>query len=129
MFNEIKTNKDIEVFLEKTNYLHDGYIIDVRYTHKGISKTESGHYVEPYKTKLILQILVTSMRDAVVEIEFDSLLEWQIKDKGVDYIFHSSVTYDERNRIIWSDDAYTSRDALKRGSYVIASFMKWRILE
>ena len=129
MFSEIKTTSDVQTFLEKTNYLHDGYIIDVRYTHKGISKTESGHYFEPYKTKLILQILVTSMRDAVVEIEFDSLFEWQIKDKGFDYIFHTSVTFDERNRIIWSDDAYTSMDALKRGSYVIASFMKWRILE
>jgi len=128
MFNEIKTNKDIEVFLEKTNYLHDGYIIDVRYTHNGISKIENGHYFEPDKTKLILKILVTSIWDAVVEIEFESLFEWQIKDNQGD-ILHTSVAFDEQNRIIWSDDAYINMDEVKKGSYAIASSMKWRIAE
>ncbi len=128
MFNEIKTNKDIQDFLEKTNYLHDGYIIDVRYTHKGISKIENGHYFEPDKTKLILQILVTSIWDAVVEIEFESLFEWQIKDDQGD-IFHTSVTFDEWNRIVWSDDVYISMEEVKKGSYAIAESMKWRIVE
>lgn len=128
MFNEIKTNKDIQDFLKKTNYLHDGYIIDVRYTHKGISKIENGHYVEPDKTKLMLQILVTSIWDALVEIEFESLFEWQIKgDHGE--ILHTSVTFDERNCIVWSDDAYINMDEVKKGSYAIASSMKWRIVE
>lgn len=126
MFNEIKTNKDIEAFLEKTNYLHDGYVIDVRYTHNGISKIENGHYFEPDKTKLILKILVTSIWDAVVEIEFESLFEWQIKDNQGD-ILHTSVAFDEQNRIIWSDDAYINMDEVKKGSYAIASSMKWRI--
>ena len=106
MFNEIKTNKDIQDFLEKTNYLHDGYLIDVRYTHTGISKIENGHHFEPDKTKLILKILVTSIWDTVVEIEFESLFEWQIKGDQGD-MFHTSVTFDERNCIVWSNDAYT----------------------
>lgn len=128
MFNEIKTRKDIEVFLEKTNYLHDGYIIDVRYTHKGISRINGGHHIEPYKTKLILQILVTSIWDAVVEIEFEGLFEWQIKDNQMD-IIHTSVIFDEQNLIVWSDDAYINMDEVKKGSYAIASSMKWRIVE
>ncbi len=128
MFNEIKTSEDIQTFLDKTNYLHDGYIIDVRYTHKGISKIENGHYFEPHKTKLILQILVTSIWDALVEIEFESLFEWQIKDNQSD-ILNTFVRFDEQNRIVWSDDYYTNIDEMKNGSYVIASSMKWRIIE
>lgn len=128
MFNEIKTNKDIQDFLEKTNYLHDGYLIDVRYTHAGISKIENGHHFEPDKTKLILKILVTSIWDTVVEIEFESLFEWQIKGDQGD-MFHTSVTFDERNCIVWSNDAYINIDELKKGSYAIASSMKWRIVE
>lgn len=128
MFNEIKTSEDIQAFLEKTNYLHDGYIIDVSYTHNGISKTENGHYFEPDKTKLILQILVTSIWDTLVEIEFESLFEWQIKDTHSD-ILNTFVRIDEQNRIIWSEDYYTNADEAKNGSYVIASSMKWRIVE
>ena len=128
MFHEIKTSEDVRFFLEKTNCLHDGYILDVRYTHKGISKIENGHYFEPDKTKLILQILVTSIWDAVVEIEFESLFEWQIKDARGE-ITDTSVLFDEHNWIVWSDDAYSSMDEVKKGSYVIASSMKWRIVE
>ena len=128
MFNEIKTSNDIQTFLEKTNYLHDGYIIDVKYAHHGISKIENGYYFEPDKTKLILQILVTSIWDAVVEIEFEGLFEWQIKDNQSD-IFHTSVTFDEHNRIVWSDDTCIKLDDVKSGSYAIASSMKWRIVE
>lgn len=128
MFNEIKTSKDIRYFLENTNYLHDGYIIDVRYTHNGISITENGYYFEPDKTKLILQILVTSICDTVVEIEFESLLEWQIKDNQWD-ITDTSVVIDEQNRIVWSDNVYISMDEVKKGSYAIAESMKWRIVE
>ena len=128
MFHEIKISEDVRFFLEKTNYLHDGYILDVRYTHKGISKIENGHYFEPDKTKLILQILVTSIWDAVVEIEFESLFEWQIKDAWGE-ITDTSVLFDEHNWIVWSDDAYSSMDEVKKGSYVIASSMKWRMIE
>ena len=71
MFKEIKTSTDIQTFLKKTNALHDGYIIDVKYANHGISKIENGYYFEPHKTKLILQILVTSSWDTVVEIEFE----------------------------------------------------------
>ena len=128
MFNEIKTSEDIRTFLEKTNSLHDGHIVDVRYTHQGISKIEGGHYFEPDKTKLVLRILVTSIWDAVVEIEFESLWEWQIKDKPLG-LTDTSVAFDEHHRVVWSDDVSVNPKEAKKGSYVVASSMKWRIKE
>lgn len=127
MFIEIKTDNDIQYFLEKTNYLHDGYIIDVKYAYHGISKIENGHYFEPDKTKLTVQILVTSIWDAVVEIEFEGLFDWQFKDKQSD-IFHTFVTFEKPNRIVWSNDNWNNLSEIN-GTYAIASSMKWRILE
>lgn len=128
MFNEIKSNKDIRLFLEKTNSLHDGYIISVQYTNGGILRIDNGHSFNPEQTKLILQILVTSLLDAVVEIEFENLLEWQIKDNQWD-MTDTSVMFDERNRIVWSDDVFINMEETKKGSYAIAKSMKWRIIE
>ena len=64
--------------------------------------------------------------DAVVEIEFENLLEWQIKDNQSD-IFDVSVFFNKNNLIVWMDDIYTSAEDMKKGSYVIAESMKWRI--
>ena len=128
MLHSIKSIKDINNFLEETNSLHDGYVVEVRYNNDGISKIEGGHYFEPSKTKLVLQILVTSIWDAVVEIEFENLLEWQIKDNQSD-IFDVSVFFNENNLIVWMDDIYISAEEMKKGSYVIAESMKWRIIK
>ena len=128
MFNEIKTNDDIKLFLERSNSLHDGYIIGVRYTNCGISRVENGHSFNPEQTKLVLQILVTSICDAVVEIEFENLLEWQIKDNQWD-ITDTSVIFNEQNWIVWSDDFFVNMEQTKKGSYAIAQTMKWRIIE
>ena len=38
LYNEIKSSEDIKNFLEKTNMLHDGYIIDAQYKYYGIEK-------------------------------------------------------------------------------------------
>ena len=128
MLNEIRTNNDIRVFLEKTNSLHDGYIIGVNYNNCGITPTEDGYTFNPEQTKLVLQILVTSICDAVVEIVFENLLEWQIHDNQWD-ITETSVIFNEQNWIIWSDDSFDNMEITKKGSYVIAQSMKWRIVE
>jgi hypothetical protein len=128
MLNLVKSVEDINNFLDKTNSLHDGYVVGVKYINSGISKIERGHFFEPEKTKLVLQILVTSIWDAVVEIEFDGLFEWQIKDNQFSGIINTSVFFD-KNRIVWLDDIYTDTEAMKKGSYVIAASMKWRIIE
>ena len=128
MLNLVRSTEDINNFLDKTNALHDGYVVGVKYINSGISKTERGHFFEPEKTKLVLQILLTSIWDAVVEIEFDGLFEWQIKDNQFSGIINTSVFFD-KNRIVWLDDIYTDTEAMKKGSYVIAASMKWRIIE
>ena len=126
--HSINNTNDINEFLDKTNSLHDGYVIGVKYVNNGISKIEGGHYFEPSKTKLILQILVTSIWDAVAEIEFENLVEWQIKGNQSG-IFGVSVFFNEDNLIVWTDDIYTSAENMKKRSYVIAESMKWRIIE
>ena len=63
MFSEIKTSDDIRVFLEKTNSLHDGFIIGVNYSNCVILPIENGYTFNSKQTKLVLQILVTSICD------------------------------------------------------------------
>ena len=136
MFHEIRSSKDIQDFLEKTNWLHDGIIIDVRYRNDGISRKENGHWIDPMKTKLTLQILVTSISYAVVEIIFEDLQEWQIQDYPyyMNDIVQTSVRIEgslttlcpEENWIVWSS---AGMDEIEKGSYAIAKSMKWRIVE
>ena len=128
MFNMIKTKENIENFLVKTNALHDGYIIGVQYTNSGITKSDYGHHFNPQQTKLTIQVLVTSIYDTIVELEFENLLEWQIKDNQWD-ITDSSIMFDENGSIIWVDNVYITVEEMKKGSYVIAKIMKWRIKE
>ena len=128
MYNSIKSSEDIQYFLEKVNSLHDGYIIGVQYINNGISKIAHGHSFNPEQTKLVVKILVTSIGDAVVELEFENLLEWQIKDNQWD-MTDTTVMFDGHNWIIWSDDVYINMEEVKKGSYVIAESMKWRITE
>ena len=124
MYSSIRSAEDIRCFLDKTNSLHDGYIVGVQYVNNGISK----HSFDPEKTKLIIQILVTSICDTIVEIEFENLSGWQIKDDQWS-MTDTSVVFDEKDRIIWSDDVFINMEETKKGSYVIAKFMRWRIVE
>ena len=125
-FKAIRTAADIAEFLDSTNDLHDGYIIGVQYANNGITSVPHGHQFDFLKTRLTLRILVTSMNDTIVEMEFEGLWEWQIRDDQWDMIL-TTLMFDEKNRIIWSDDQYVNMAELKRGSYAIAESMKWRI--
>ena len=124
----IKSNEDIQYFYEKTNCLHDGYIVGVQYENNGISKTEHGHSFDFERTKLVLKILVTSIWDAVVELEFENLLSWQIKGNQWGML-GTTVMFDEHNLLVWSDDIYINMDELKKGTHAIAKSMRWRITE
>jgi hypothetical protein len=126
MFTIINSKSDIKHFLDKTNNLHDGYIISVRYDNNGISKIENGYLFSHEKTKLVIQILVTSIYDTIVELEFENLSEWQIRDNQWEFT-DTAVWFDEQNFIVWSDDNVL--EEFKSGSYVIAKSMKWRIVE
>ena len=128
MYNSITSSEDIHYFLEKVNSLHDGYIIGVQYINNGISKIEHGHSFNFEQTKLVVKILVTSIWDAVVELEFAGLLEWQIKDNQWD-ITDTTVIINEKHWIIWADNTYSNEEEMKKSSYAIAKSMKWRVVE
>ena len=129
MFNEIRTEKDIQNFLDKTNSLHDGYIIGVQYTNDVMTNVdEHGYFTNPDATRLILRILVTSIWNTVVEIEFEAIREWQIKERLWD-MTDTSIVFDENGLIVWSNDVFTDMSDLKNRSYVIAASMKWRIVK
>ena len=131
MFKEIKTEKDIQDFIDKTNSLHDGYIIGLQYTndvHTNVD--ENGYFTNPDATKLILRILVTSIWDTVVEIEFESLWKWQVlNDTYFDVILDTSVSFNDKGYIVWADDVWTDQNDLDDCSFAIAKSMKWRIVE
>ena len=127
-FHLIKSSDDIQKFIKKTNSLHDSYIVGVHYTNDTLLNTdENGNFVDPEKTKLTLTVLVTSIYDTVVEIEFESIAEWQIRDERQD-IQEAFLFFNEQNFIVWSDCADSVTADLKNGSYVIARSMKWRTL-
>lgn len=95
-----------------------------------IMHTDSGgHFIEPDKTKLVLRVLVTSMDDIIVEMEFEALSEWQIKDKVYQKEITDTEVFFMDGMIAWSDDFYDDPLEFKEGSYVIAKSMKWRIVE
>ena len=131
MFNEIKTEKDIQNFIDKTNSLHDGYIIGVQYINDVMTNVdENGYFNNPDATKLILKILVTSIWNTVVEIEFENLWEWQLSnDTYFSVILDTSISFNDKGYIIWADDVWENRDDLEGCSYAIAKSMKWRIVE
>ena len=128
MFNTIKSPKDIQMFLDKTNSLHDGYIIGVQYFNNGISSIGDEYSFNSEQTKLNLRILVTSICDTVIEIEFENLLEWQIKDSQWD-ITDTTLIINEQRWIVWADNTYSNEEEMKKSSYAIAKSMKWRVME
>ncbi len=122
-FYSIRSQADIAQFLDRTNGLHDGFLIGVQYVHDGHT-CGNPHIIDPARTELRLRYLVTSIYDATVELVFSGLFEWQLRDSGFD-ITDTSVNFDNQGRLVWTDD---SAPCLRDGSYVIAQAMKWRFL-
>lgn len=127
-YTYIKTQEDIEAFLEKSNSLHDGYIIGVQFVNEGIIPIKSGYRFEYDKRNLILRILVTSIWDALVEIEFEGVWEWKIHEEQW-AMTDTTILLQDPDHIVWADDIVSGEEDLKRGSYIIAQAMKWRIVE
>ena len=126
-FQPILTNKDIEHFLDKTNGLHDSYLIGVQYVHSGHTGGNP-HWIDPKLSELRVRYMVTSIQDVIVELIFSSLVEWQIKDNSFD-ITDTSISITENGNVIWADDCSTLPEFRENGSYVIAEKMKWRFVD
>ena len=69
------------------------------------------------------------MDDMIVEMEFEGLSEWQIRD----IVYQKEITDTEiffmDGRIAWGGDFYEDPLMFREGSYVIAKSMKWKIVE
>ena len=123
----IKNLADIDTFIEKTNALHDGYIIAVEFQNKGIKPTKCGHKFDWTLRRLKIRVLITSIQDAVLEMVFENVLEWRITEALYD-ILEVGVGFDDKGFIIWTDDAESMENVKETDSYVIAEKMRWRIL-
>ena len=123
VFHPIRSQSDIDQFLDRTNGLHDAHLIGVQYAHDGISGGNPC-FIDPDRAELRLRCLVTSIYDSLVELVFTATCEWQLRDNGFD-ITDTSVSFDEKGRVIWTDD---SDPSCRDGSWVIARAMKWRFL-
>lgn len=125
----IKNTDDINTFIEKTNALHDGYIVAVQFHNKGIKPTKEvcGHEFDWTLRRLKVRVLIESMYDAVLEMVFDHILEWRITEDFSD-ILETGLRFNDNGFIVWTDDAEGLDDVKENDSYVIAEKMKWRIL-
>lgn len=125
----IKTQKDVETFLEQSNGLHDGYILSVQFSHNGYKPQENGSIcVYPEDNELKIRILITSIWNTVIELVFKEVSEWQLRDDMGD-IFETSVSVSEDGKIVWTDAFSTDEETRKNGSYVIARSMEYRFCE
>ena len=117
----------MNTFIEKTNALHDGYVIGVEYQNKGIKTTDMAYEFNYELTKLKIRVLITSIQDAVFEMVFEKILKWKITDEQYD-ILEAAVCFDDKGFIVWSDNEINLDKLDRNNSYVIAEKMKWRIL-
>ena len=125
-YHTINSQSDIDLFLDRTNSLHDAYLIGVDYVHNGHT-CGNPHYIDPDMAELRLRWLVTSIYDKTVELVFTAPLEWQIKEWGYD-ITNTAVSLTDKGFVIWADLDSTAPEFREQGSYVIAQAMKWRFL-
>ena len=125
-YHPIHAQSDIDLFLDRTNGLHDAYLIGVDYVHNGHT-CGNPCYFDVDKAELRLRWLVTSIYDKTVELVFTAPLEWQIKEWGYD-ITNTAVSLTDKGFVIWADLDSTAPEFREQGSYVIAQAMKWRFL-
>ena len=125
-YHTIDSQSDIDLFLDRTNDLHDAYLIGVQYAHNGHTGGNPS-YIDPDRAELRLRWLVTSIYDRIVELVFTAPLQWQLRDQGFD-ITDTAVSFTDNGFVVWADDFSTDPEVRESGSYVIAKAMKWRFL-
>ena len=123
-YRMVSDEKAAAAFLSEANGLHDGYIVGVDYRHQGYTRGNP-MYLDPEKTKLVLRVMVTSIHDTLIEIVFEGIKDFQIKD--VEYeLLDSSISFSEDGAVTWCGDVSTEPDLLRCSNYVVAGRMKWR---
>ena len=125
-YHIISDEIDAAVFLSEANGLHDGYIVSVDYQHHGYT-WGNPMYIDPEKTKLVLRVMVTSIYNTLIEMVFEFIKDFQIKDDEFG-LLDSSITFSKDGYVTWCGDLTTEPDSLRDSNYVVSKVMKWRIV-
>lgn len=128
-YHAIKSQKDIDTFIEQSNALHDGYVLSVQYHRSGIKRLGDGRLEFcPEDSELTIRIMITSIWDTVIELHFRGVTEWQVTDSEW-AILGTSVSVSQSGLIVWTDGDTTDEAARQDGSYVVAESMEYRFCE
>ena len=125
-YHIISDEIDAAAFLSEANGLHDGYIVSVDYQHHGYT-WGNPMYIDPEKTKLVLRVMVTSIYDLLMEIVFESIKDFQIKDVYYE-LLDSSISFSKDGYVTWCGDCSAEPDSLHDSNFVVSKMMKWRIV-
>jgi len=125
-YHIISDEIDAAAFLSEANGLHDGYIVSVDYQHHGYT-WGNPMYIDPEKTKLVLRVMVTSIYNTLIEMVFEFIYDFQIKDDEFG-LLDSSITFSKDGYVTWCGDLTTEPDSLRDSNYVVSKVMKWRIV-
>lgn len=125
-YYEIKTEREAAIFDRETNSLHDGCLVSANYSHDGYI-WGNPMVIDPQKASLTLRIMVTSLGNTLVELLFEAVREFQIKEADYE-LLASAVSFSADGLIIWCGDDSAEPDAFRDANYVIAEKMKWRLI-
>ncbi len=125
-YHIISDEIDAAAFLSEANGLHDGYIVSVDYQHHGYT-WGNPMYIDPEKTKLVLRVMVTSIYNTLIEMVFEFIKDFQIKDDEFG-LLDSSISFSKDGYVTWCGDCSTEPDSLHDSNFVVSKMMKWRIV-
>ena len=84
-------------------------------------------YIDPEKTKLVLRVMVTSIYNTLIEIAFEGIKDFQIKNEEYG-LLDSSISFSKDGFVTWCGDLSAEPNSLRDSNYVVARMMKWRIV-
>ncbi len=124
---EIKTEADIQSFMEETSGLHDGHIISIAYTNDGVKFDGNRTVFDFTQTKLVLKIIRNDGLDGdVTEVVFENIYDWHMVSGGGE-LFGCNIKLDG-SMICFTDSPGFEKQQLERSTYVMAFKMCWRKL-
>ena len=133
MWHEIVNEKDIQEFMYKVVFFHDGCIKEMKYY--------SGAYVAenlamyPINDKRILSVIVQRQFEelAMIEMQFIGLKYLKLFPNNEEYTCEilDSKMFIKDGYIYWCDDGYFSEEDIEdyEGTLICASKLRWRAIE
>ena len=127
-YYEIRCKRDIKLFEEATNCLHDGYITSVEYHNSGIDARDGYTDFDYKKTSLAIRILVTSLGEKpTVELRFENIVDWQIISPHNE-VLNSVFSFGKNGIIVWADADDVDEQIICDSTFAAAKQIFWRIM-